>query len=67
MSMARKRTLEPCPFCGGKATVLECLGKEYIDCEHTSRCLIRPNTWLSCERPLIIQIRAWNKRAVENR
>lgn len=67
MTVARERTLKPCPFCGAAAEVRELMGREYIDCDHSPACLVAPSTWLSGDQPLFLQIRSWNGRVNTNK
>lgn len=54
--------LKPCPFCGGEAYISTVL-KPHIDCFHTKKCKMRPDTWLLSSESLKKQIKAWNRRA----
>ena len=54
--------LKPCPFCGGEAYISMVL-KPHIDCFHTKKCKMRPDTWLLSSESLKKQIKAWNRRA----
>ena len=57
--------LKPCPLCGGEAVIREQMGNLYIRPIHKKKCVMRPDTWLLSNKPLKIQIKAWNRR-VEN-
>lgn len=60
------KDLKPCPFCGGKAFITILLDRPYIDCFHTKKCLMKPNTWLlSCES-IKKQTKAWNQRVSDD-
>lgn len=57
-----EQNLKPCPFCGGVAYIsLHPFNYPHIDCHHTNKCKIRPDTWL-LSLPLKKQIKAWNRR-----
>ena len=52
--------LRPCPYCSGMAYVSKQMNNKYIDCNHTKKCLMKPNTWLLSVGKLSKQIKAWN-------
>ena len=55
--------LKPCPFCGGRAAIVETLGTLYVDAAHKKNCHVKPNTWLiSHENSIYKQVKAWNRR-----
>lgn len=55
-----KPILRPCPYCGGMAYISEEMSNKYIDCKHTKKCLMRPNTWLISAKKINKQMKAWN-------
>ena len=55
--MINIKELKPCPFCGGTAYIKVMLGNFYIDCFHTKKCLVKPNTWLSSDNKIEKQIK----------
>lgn len=64
----KKIHLEPCPYCGGKAYIdIFPTGTTYINCMHTKKCKVRPDTFLMSSESLKKQIKAWNMRIKERR
>lgn len=60
--------LKPCPFCGGEAVIRESFGQLYISPIHKEDCFVKPDTWLiSTNVSLKKQIKAWNRRADDDR
>lgn len=60
--------LKPCPFCGGEAVIRESLGHMYIGPIHKENCFIKPDTWcIAINVSLKKQIKAWNRRAEDDR
>ena len=64
--MKRQGEARPCPYCGARAQVRELMDREYVDCNHEPWCL-GPNTWMISSQPLFRQLRAWNRRAEDNK
>lgn len=61
--MRDKSVLKPCPFCGGRAVVVEALDRLYVDCEHKSDCVATPSSWFKAgDWGIEKQIRKWNTR-----
>lgn len=57
------RELKPCPFCGGEAYIrLQPYKQIHIDCRHSKKCVMQPDTWLISDMPIKKQINAWNRR-----
>lgn len=52
-----------CPYCGGRAYIDFRFGKPYIECFHSRKCAMSPNTWLMSDEPIGKQIEAWNRRS----
>ena len=59
--------LKPCPFCGGESVIRVLMGKEYIKPIHKKNCVVRPDTWLLSSLPIKKQIKAWNRRANDDK
>ena len=58
----REPLLRPCPFCGGRAILLNLLETQYVGAIHEKSCTMRPDTWLLSAKPIKKQIKAWNQR-----
>jgi ssDNA-binding Zn-finger/Zn-ribbon topoisomerase 1 len=53
--------LEPCPFCGGKAKLMQTqYGKYFIRCENYNGCNVHPETIIYENYKSSIHV--WNKR-----
>ena len=58
--------LKPCPFCGGRAQVVECYGQFTVECAVTTNnlCACIPKTWPFNTADEAAA--AWNNRAMED-
>lgn len=48
--------LKPCPFCGGKAEVIECAGEYFVKCK---KCSINQD---KLYKQKCTAVNAWNRR-----